>query len=125
MYDISYQPRTAIKAQALAKFINEATLFDEDEGNWLLNADGSSTLASSRTEVVLTSPKGDEVEYALRSDFKASNNKDKYEAPIAGIRIALDVGARNLVAYSNFQLVTYQVEGVLSARCLFLNGEWI
>ncbi|KAL0293652.1 UNVERIFIED_CONTAM: hypothetical protein Sradi_6925600, partial [Sesamum radiatum] len=30
-YDIFYQPRSVIKAQTLAKFVNEATLAEEDE----------------------------------------------------------------------------------------------
>ncbi|KAL0402164.1 UNVERIFIED_CONTAM: hypothetical protein Slati_4246300 [Sesamum latifolium] len=110
-YDISYQPRSAIKAQALAELVNEATFTEGDEGNWLLNVDGSSTLAGSGAGVVLTSAEWDELEYALRFDFKASNNETEYEAPIAGIRMALDAGARNLIAYSDSQLVTKQVEG--------------
>ncbi|KAK4391464.1 hypothetical protein Sango_1924200 [Sesamum angolense] len=63
-YDISYQPKLAMKAEALAEFVNEVTLTEGDEGNWLLHVDGSSTLASSKAGVVLTSPKGDELEYA-------------------------------------------------------------
>ncbi|KAL0448079.1 UNVERIFIED_CONTAM: hypothetical protein Slati_1935800 [Sesamum latifolium] len=103
--------KSAIKAQALAELVNEATFTEGDEGNWLLNVDGSSTLAGSGAGVVLTSSEWDELEYALRFDFKASNNETEYEAPIAGIRMALDAGARNLIAYSDSQLVTKQVEG--------------
>ncbi|KAL0416155.1 UNVERIFIED_CONTAM: hypothetical protein Slati_3447400 [Sesamum latifolium] len=68
------------------------------------------------TRVVPTSPKGDELEYALRFDFKASNNEAKYEALIADIRVALDAGARNLIAYCDSQLVTNQVEGVYEIK---------
>ncbi|KAL0315403.1 UNVERIFIED_CONTAM: hypothetical protein Sradi_5418500 [Sesamum radiatum] len=100
-----------MEAEALAKFVNEVTLTEGDEGNWLLHVDGSSTLASSRAGVVLTSPEGDELEYALQFTFKASNNEAEYEALIVGIRMALDARARNLIAYSNSQLVTKQVEG--------------
>ncbi|KAL0386069.1 UNVERIFIED_CONTAM: hypothetical protein Sradi_3001200 [Sesamum radiatum] len=64
-YDISYQSRSAIKAQALAEIINEATTMEKDEGNWMLHADGSSTLAGSGVGVVLTSLEGDKLEYAL------------------------------------------------------------
>ncbi|KAL0363874.1 UNVERIFIED_CONTAM: hypothetical protein Sangu_0485000 [Sesamum angustifolium] len=49
-YDISYQPKSTIKAQALAEFVNEATLVEDDEGNWLLHTDGSSTLAGNKSE---------------------------------------------------------------------------
>ncbi|KAL0444527.1 UNVERIFIED_CONTAM: Ribonuclease HI [Sesamum latifolium] len=77
----------------------------------LLHIYGSSTLVGSGAGVVLTSPEGDELEYALYFDFKASNNETEYEALIVGVRMALDVGARNLIAYMDSQLVTKQVGG--------------
>ncbi|KAL0394901.1 UNVERIFIED_CONTAM: hypothetical protein Slati_4456300 [Sesamum latifolium] len=50
-YDISYLPRTTIKAQALADFISElARISLEDtskEQKWLLHVDGSSTIQGS------------------------------------------------------------------------------
>ncbi|KAK4407869.1 hypothetical protein Sango_0367900 [Sesamum angolense] len=79
------QPGSAIKAQALAEFINEAMLVEEDEEHWLLHANGFYTLAGSGAEVVLTNPKRDELEYALRFNFKTSNNKAEYEAFIVGV----------------------------------------
>ncbi|KAL0328200.1 UNVERIFIED_CONTAM: hypothetical protein Scaly_2252600 [Sesamum calycinum] len=110
-YDISYHLKSAIKAQALAEFMNEATLVEENKRSWLLYVDGSSTLAGNGARMVLSSPEGDELEYVLRFNFKTLNNEAKYEALITGIRMALDAGARNLIAYSNFQVVTNQVEG--------------
>ncbi|KAL0374047.1 UNVERIFIED_CONTAM: hypothetical protein Sradi_3320400 [Sesamum radiatum] len=91
-YDITYQPRSIINAQALAKFVQEARFTEGNKGRWLLHIDGSSSLAGSGAGVVFTSPKGDEVEYALHFDFKASNNEAEYEALIAGIKKALDAG---------------------------------
>ncbi|KAL0287565.1 UNVERIFIED_CONTAM: hypothetical protein Scaly_2760300 [Sesamum calycinum] len=64
------KPRTTIKFQALVEFVNEATLVEEDEGNWLLHADDSCTLPGSGAIVDLTSPKGNELEYALRFNLK-------------------------------------------------------
>ncbi|KAL0444113.1 UNVERIFIED_CONTAM: hypothetical protein Slati_2134000 [Sesamum latifolium] len=91
----------AIKAQALAKFVNEATVNEENERKWLLCVDGSSTFAGSGARVVVTSSKRDELEYALKFDLKTSNNEAEYEAFIAGIRMALDTRAKNLIAYSS------------------------
>ncbi|KAK4385588.1 Retrovirus-related Pol polyprotein from transposon.6 [Sesamum angolense] len=42
------QQRTSIKAQSLIEFVNEATLVEKDGGNWLLHANGSSTLVDWR-----------------------------------------------------------------------------
>ncbi|KAL0342884.1 UNVERIFIED_CONTAM: hypothetical protein Sangu_1175800 [Sesamum angustifolium] len=75
-----------MKAQALVEFVNEAMLVEEDERNWLLHEDGSSTLIDSGARVVFISPKGDELEYAVQFDFKSSNNGAKYEALIADWR---------------------------------------
>ncbi|KAK4382148.1 hypothetical protein Sango_2900300 [Sesamum angolense] len=63
-----------------------------------------STIAGNGAGVVLTSPKEDKLEYVLCFDVKASNNEAGYEALIAGIRMALDAGAKNLIAHSNSQL---------------------
>ena len=46
-FDVEYHPRTAIKAQALADFIAEFTLPDEDKitdevDRWTIQIDGSS-----------------------------------------------------------------------------------
>ncbi|KAL0437447.1 UNVERIFIED_CONTAM: hypothetical protein Sradi_0452600 [Sesamum radiatum] len=86
-YDVSYQPKSAIKTQALAEFVSETTFTEGTVGSHLLYADGSSTLARSGAGVVLTSLEGDELEYALHFDFKASNNEAKYEVFIAGIKM--------------------------------------
>ncbi|KAL0456104.1 UNVERIFIED_CONTAM: hypothetical protein Slati_0949600 [Sesamum latifolium] len=91
-------PRSAIKVQALAEFVNEATFIEGNEGNWLLHANGSSTFTGSGAGVVFTSPEGGELEYAMHFDFKALNNEAEYEALIASIKMALDAGAKNLIA---------------------------
>ncbi|KAL0373162.1 UNVERIFIED_CONTAM: hypothetical protein Scaly_0997800 [Sesamum calycinum] len=105
-YDISYQLRTAVKAQALAKFGNEAMLIEEKEGKWLLHVNGSSTLAGNGVKLVLTSSMEDELNYTLRFDFKVSNNEAEYEALIVGIRMTYDSRARNLIAHPDSQPVT-------------------
>ncbi|KAL0394778.1 UNVERIFIED_CONTAM: hypothetical protein Slati_4444000 [Sesamum latifolium] len=83
-YDISYLPRTTIKAQALADFVSENTgvsLGDASKDEkWLLHVDGSSTIQGSGAGIVITSPQGEDLEFAVKFGFKASNNEAEYEA---------------------------------------------
>ncbi|KAL0453932.1 UNVERIFIED_CONTAM: hypothetical protein Slati_1371300 [Sesamum latifolium] len=59
-YDISYLPRTTIKAQVLADFVSEMAGTTQEEvpevRPWLLHVDGSSTVQGSGAGVVLTTP---------------------------------------------------------------------
>ncbi|GKB18591.1 reverse transcriptase domain-containing protein [Tanacetum coccineum] len=47
--------------------------------------------------LILTSPEGTEFTYALRFQFIASNNEAEYEALIAGLRIAVQMGVATLL----------------------------
>ncbi|KAK3026400.1 hypothetical protein RJ639_042610 [Escallonia herrerae] len=76
-FDIQYKPHTTIKAQALADFIVECTL-PKDPPQLNLYQDGSSAVGSSGAGIILTSPEGFMVEYALRFGFQASNNEAEY-----------------------------------------------
>ncbi|KAL0445843.1 UNVERIFIED_CONTAM: hypothetical protein Slati_1712200 [Sesamum latifolium] len=76
-----------------------------EERHWLLYVDGSSTTQGSGAGVVITSPQGEDMEFAIKFDFKASNNEAEYEALVLGMRMAQDAGALHLLAYSNSQLI--------------------
>ena len=56
------------------------------------------------------------IEQSLRCAFKASNNQAEYEALIAGILLAKEMGARVLMAKSDSLLVTGQVTGEFQAK---------
>ena len=74
-FDIRYQPRLAIKAQALADFIAEFTLnyddLDEMENSkkWVVQVDGSSTQHAGGIGVVLQSLEGDKPKHKVRLQY--------------------------------------------------------
>ncbi|CAA0811514.1 Unknown protein, partial [Striga hermonthica] len=62
-YDIVFEPRRAIKAQALADFIRELTT-DGEPGLWKTHVDGSSAMGGAGVGVVIITQEGDRLEYA-------------------------------------------------------------
>ncbi|GJU49138.1 reverse transcriptase domain-containing protein [Tanacetum coccineum] len=125
-YDIQYRPRTAIKGQILADFIVERPeeespdeLMAEPEAlpePWTLFTDGSSCVDGSGAGLILTNPEGAEFTYAMRFRFEATNNEAEYEALIAGLRIAEQMGVKNLQANVDSRLVANQVNGFYTAK---------
>ena len=95
-FDIRYKPRTAIKRQVLADFIMVFTSTEptktvqlaSDLPIWRLSVDGATNAQGSGTGLILTSPDGINVEYALRLGFQASNNEAEYEDVIVGLNLA-------------------------------------
>nr|XP_027119419.1 uncharacterized protein LOC113736576 [Coffea arabica] len=116
-YDITYESRTAIKAQALADFLAKLTfpvsqnviLAETEPQKWILYVDGSSTNDGSGADLLLKDPHGKTCSYALRSDFAASNNESEYEAHIAGLQLVRKLGANQISVYSDSQLVVCQI----------------
>ena len=95
-FDIRYKPKTAIKGQVLVYFVMEFTSAEPAENTqttpnlpiWKLSVDGATNAQGSRAGLILTSPEGIDIEYALRFGFQASNNEAEYEAVIAGLNLA-------------------------------------
>ena len=90
-HHISYEPRTSIKSQALADFINDWTEIQvapsmAETKYWTMHFDGSRQLQGSGAGVVLTSPKGDKLRYVLQIHFNCTNNVAEYEALLHGLR---------------------------------------
>ena len=70
-----------------------------------MHFDGSKKHTSLGAGVVLTSPKGDKLRYALQIHFAASNNVAEYEALIHGLRLAKELGICWILCYGDSDLV--------------------
>ena len=123
-FDIKYKQKTAIKGQILADFVMEFTLVELTEATqttpdlpiWRLSVDGAANAQGSGVGLILTSPEGIDIEYALRFGFRASNNKAEYEAVIAGLNLAHSMEVDQLEVCSDSQLVVKQIEDSYEAR---------
>nr|GEW17772.1 reverse transcriptase domain-containing protein [Tanacetum cinerariifolium] len=76
---------------------------------WTLFTDGLSCVDGSGTGLILINPEGVEFTYALRFQFTASNNEAEYEALVAGLRIAAQMGVKNVQVNVDSKLVSNQV----------------
>ncbi|GJW92013.1 reverse transcriptase domain-containing protein [Tanacetum coccineum] len=83
---------------------------------WTLFTDGSSCIDGSGAGLILTNPEGVEFTYAMRFRFEATNNEAEYEALIAGLRIAEQMGVKNLQGNVDSRLVANQVNDSYVAK---------
>ncbi|XP_021971322.1 uncharacterized protein LOC110866482 [Helianthus annuus] len=128
-HNILYRLRPAIKGQVLADFITEVPVEkikdceivetpvkDTSDKLWLLYTDGASNEDGARAGLRLVSPERHEFTYAFKLDFKNTNNEAEYEAFLAGLRLAIKTGAKNLQAHVDSLLIASQINGIYDAK---------
>ncbi|XP_019173566.1 PREDICTED: uncharacterized protein LOC109169144 [Ipomoea nil] len=93
-------------------------LADADASWWEVATKGSSNKRGLGGGVMVTSPEGFKVYYALIYRFSPTNNDAEYEAFIAGLQHAKDLGAEYIKARTDSSLVVGQVLEVFQ-----VNGE--
>ena len=76
--------------------INEVFLADLADSTWTLRFDGSSIATSGGADIVLYKGNGEAVTKSFKFDFPCSNNAAKYEAYLAGLAIAYEMGIKHL-----------------------------
>ncbi|GAV85390.1 RVT_3 domain-containing protein, partial [Cephalotus follicularis] len=123
-YDVKFESKPAIKSQVLAEFVGDNTpmeCMEEDpseskRGIWKLYVDCLSCISGSGAGLVLMSPDGWTLEYALRFKFKATNNEVEWEALIAGLTITKHLEVQKVEASGDSQLVVRLANGEYEAR---------
>lgn len=123
-FDILYQPRIAIKAQALVDFLaklpnlelTSSRAMEEVQVVWKVFMDGSVGVEGSRVGVFLISPSGEEMWISVCLRFKVSNNEAEYKAVLYGLQTARAVGPTRVRICSDSQLVTSQIQGSFAIK---------
>ena len=135
-FDIRYKLKAIIKRHILVDFVMEFTSTELAETTqttpdlpiWRLSVDGAANAQGSGASLILTSPEGIDIEYALRFGFRASNNEAEYEAVIAGLNLAHSMEVDKLEVCSDSQLVVKQIKDTYEARgekmILYLKKVW-
>jgi len=91
-------------------FLAEMTFpTEENKEGWTIFVDGSSNSKGSGAGIIVENGEGMVVEISLGLSFPITNNTAEYEAFLAGLRIAKDLGARKKRIFTYSQLVASQV----------------
>uniref|UniRef100_A0A2N9F490 Integrase catalytic domain-containing protein n=1 Tax=Fagus sylvatica TaxID=28930 RepID=A0A2N9F490_FAGSY len=126
-YEIVTKTPTGIKSQAIANLLaqfpgeDSSTISDEVPGEinkvfltsladsiWTLRFDGSSTTTSAGAAIVLHKDDGEAVRKSFKFDFSCSNNAAEYEAYLAGLAIAYEMGIKHLRVIGDSNLMGNQ-----------------
>ena len=98
--DIQYEPHGPMKTQFMADFLKEFAGNEITTPNcWTLYVDDASNIKGNRARIILKGPDNITLEKALKLNFGDSNNQAKYEALIAGLKLAREVGAKKLQCF--------------------------
>ncbi|GKF46205.1 putative nucleotidyltransferase, ribonuclease H, partial [Tanacetum coccineum] len=127
-HEILYKPRSAMKGQILADFLAESPMVNglqskniistpgKSTSTWTLFTDGAFSIEGSGVGLILTDPNGQEISYALRFNFRVSNNEVEYEALVAGLELAIQMEAWCFEVYTDSLLLANQLKGLYEAR---------
>jgi ribonuclease HI len=72
-----------------------------------MHFDGSKMLGGLGPGVVLTSPKGDKLQYVLQMHLRASNNVAEYKVLVHGLKLAKEIGIRRILCFGDSNLVVH------------------
>jgi hypothetical protein len=120
-HTIQCKPRMTIKSQIIADLFADWGEHQylppaPDSTHWRMHFDGSKLLGGLGAGAVLTSPKGDKLQYVLQMQFCASNNVAEYEALVHGLKMAKEIGIRRILCFGDSDLVVHQVSGDWDAK---------
>nr|KYP31356.1 Retrovirus-related Pol polyprotein from transposon 17.6 [Cajanus cajan] len=110
-FGFKYESRGPLKGQCLADFVAELTPISADEQQvWTLHVDGSSNSKGGGAGIILEGPNKVTLEQSLKFGFRVTNNQAEFEALLAGLRLAHDLGARRVSCNNDSKLMVEQLK---------------
>ena len=119
-FDIDYVARKVVKGRAVADFLAQNLMDDEQEWElefpdehlglieiqtWTMYFDGAVNNRRAGIGVILISPEGEMIPMAKTLEFKVTNNQAEYEACICGLKALRSAGAGEITVYGDSMLV--------------------
>ncbi|KAF7151162.1 hypothetical protein RHSIM_Rhsim02G0198000 [Rhododendron simsii] len=94
--------------------VHEWNLFSGDA--WRMTVDGVSNVHGAGAGIVLVSPEGTVHESVVSIGYRATNNEAEYEALIAGLQLALRLGADSVHMFCDSRLIVGHLNDDYQAR---------
>lgn len=91
-------------------------VMEDQNGIWELHIDGAINCRGGGAGLVLTNLQGQTLERSIHFNFKVTNNEAEYEALIAGLGLALELGVRNMIVNIDSQLIIHQFYGEFQVK---------
>nr|XP_027118525.1 uncharacterized protein LOC113735729 [Coffea arabica]XP_027118526.1 uncharacterized protein LOC113735730 [Coffea arabica] len=106
--DNDYQPLHTYFPDEEILFIGAVEDMSEQYPGWRLFFDGASNSFGAGIGAVLVSPEGKHYPATAKLRFPCTNNMAEYEACIFGLKMALDMEIKDLIAFSDSDLLVHQ-----------------
>ncbi|KAF7130044.1 hypothetical protein RHSIM_Rhsim10G0176500 [Rhododendron simsii] len=100
---------------------HEWNLFSGDA--WWMTVDGASNIHGAGAGVVLVSPEGTVHEHVVSIGYRATNNEAEYEALIAGLQVALRLGADSVHVFCDSRLIVGHLNDDYQAKDERMNAN--
>lgn len=110
-FGLHYEPKGSVKGQHLADFAVELVRGEKEENGWKLFVDGSSCKNGGGAGIVLEGSDGVIIEQSIIFKFQINNNQAEYEALIAGMELASDMGITQMECRTDSQVVVEHMNG--------------
>jgi len=87
-----------------SNFVNDLQQTPEED-QWTLYVDGSSNPKGAGASIVLEGPNDILIKKSVHFSFKTSNNQVEYEAILAGLSLARELGVKSLTCKTDSKLI--------------------
>ena len=98
----------------------EMGIYGAEKEPWILKFDGSSIENSDGAGIVVISPRGVKTILSFNLAFARTNNQAEYEALVIGLKILLELGAKDVRVIRDSQSVLWQSIGEYKCNSLLL-----